>query len=157
MTGGTHMKWDKRQIWRIGVLLLLMVLAFVTLVRQRFPPDPLAKYRTTVKVPLPDEARQTAETALAHIAANEMDSLFGMMANQDGILFKGRYVTGIFAGGDFAPAKISCEVRKLEHSSIPHVMIRVHSEPRERDYWMTLLERDGKYLIGSISPAGDPL
>ena len=151
------MKWDKRQTWRIGGLLLLMMVALATLVRLWFPSDPLAKYRTTVKVPLPDQARKTAETALGHIAANEMESLFAMMANQDGILFKGRYVTGIFAGGDFSPAKISGEVRKLEYSSIPHVMIRVHSKPRERDYWITLLERDGKYLVGSISPAGDPL
>lgn len=151
------MKWDRRQIWRTCGVLLLMALALVTLIRLRFPPDPLAKYRTTVKIPLPDPARKTAETALAHIAANEMDALFKMMANQDGILFNGRYVTGIFAGGDFSPAKLCGEVRKLEHSSIPHLMIRVHSEPRERDYWITLLERDGKYLIGSISPAGDPL
>ena len=134
-----------------------MALALVTLIRLRFPPDPLAKYRTTVKIPLPDPARKTAETALAHIAANEMDALFKMMANQDGILFNGRYVTGIFAGGDFSPAKLCGEVRKLKHSSIPHMMIRVHSAPRERDYWITLLERDGNYLIGSISPAGDPL
>lgn len=151
------MKWSKRQIWRIGGALLLMLLAAGALLRLWFPPDPLAKFRTTVKIPLPDAARRTAETALAHIAADEMDELFGMMANQDGILFKGRYVTGIFAGGDFAPATISGEVRKLEHSSIPHLMIRVHSAPRARDYWITLLERNGKYLIGSISPAGDPL
>ena len=151
------MKWDKRRAWRIGVLLLLMLTALAVLIRLRFPPDPLAKYRKTVEVRLPEAARKTAETALAHIAANDMDALFGMMANQDGILFKGRYVDGIFSGNDFAPAKLSGEVRKLEHSSIPHLMIRVHSVPRDRDYWITLLERDGGYRIGSISPAGDPL
>ena len=151
------MKWDKRRIWRIGVLLLLMLAVLAVLIRLRFPPDPLAKYRKTVEVRLPEAARKTAETALAHITANDMDALFGMMANQDGILFKGRYVDGIFSGNDFAPARLSGETRRLEHSSIPHLMIRVHSVSRKRDYWITLLERDGRYLIGSISPAGDPL
>ena len=151
------MKWDKRRAWRIGGLLLMMLLALGVLLRLRFPPDPLAKFRKTVEVQLPETARRTAETALAHIAANDMDALFGMMANRDGILFKGRYVDGIFAGNDFVPARLSGEVRRLEHSSIPHLMIRVHSVPRKRDYWITLLERDGEYRIGSISPAGDPL
>ena len=151
------MKWDKRQTWRTGGLLLVLLLALGMLLRLRFPPDPLAKYRTTVRSPLPEAARHTAETALAYIAADEMDNLFRMMANQDGILFRGRYIAGIFAGNDFAPASISGEARKLEHSSVPHLMIRVHSEPRDRDYWITLLERDGGYRIGSISPAGTTL
>ena len=151
------MKWSKKLTWRVGILSLLMLLTLTAMLRLWVPTDPLAKFRKTTDAPIPDAARRTVETALAHIAADEMDELFKMMANQDGILFNGRYVTGLFSGDAFAPAKISGEARRLEHSSIPHLMIRVHSVPRKRYYWITLLERDGKYLIGSISPAGAPL
>ena len=109
------------------------------------------------RVPLPEEARRTAETALAHIAANRLDELFGMMANQDSTVFEGRYVSGILAGNDFAPATIGDEVRRLERSTVPHLIVRVHSVPRKRDYWLTLLNRNGKYLIGAISPVGKAL
>ena len=151
------MEWNKRSALKLVCALTLLLGALGVLIRLWFPPDPLAEFKTTVRVPLPDEARRTAETALAHIAANRMDELFGMMANQDSTVFEGRYVSGILAGNDFAPAKIGDEVRRLERSTVPHLIVRVHSVPRKRDYWLTLLNRDGKYLIGAISPVGKAL
>ena len=146
---------SRRRAVCLALLALLLLAAAYSLTRLLRPADRLAEYKRTVGTEIPAAARRTAELALERITKQQWDALFAPMANRDSTVFGGRYVSGIFAGGDFAPAQLTGEAKRLEHSSIAHLMLKVHSIPRNRDYWMTLLVRDGKYFIGSISPAGE--
>ncbi len=100
---------------------------------------------------VPEEARQVVQTALAHIAKNDMSALFRMMATRDSMKFEANYTAGIFAEKDFSPATILRATRQ-EKGTTGNLSVVVRSEPRKQEYQFTLLpNQTGELQIQSIT------
>lgn len=141
----------KRLIW---LVLVLLALGFVVY-KLYNPSDPLAELKRTETVALEPAARAEIDKALALIAERKYNDLYKMMRVKDSIAFQVNYTNGIFRAerGDFAPAKIVGEPRKLVHSSWENVFVMLHSEPRNENYWISLVKNNGQYVISEIIDA----
>ena len=83
---------------RIPVLLPVFLLLFTAGIRLWTPSDPLKELKEEEKTELPPDAEKTVRQVLNCIEKEDMKSLFKLMVYQDGDLFQGVYVKGLFAG-----------------------------------------------------------
>lgn len=138
----------------LGLVIALLALGFAAYKLYR-PSDPLAELKRTEPVTLGPAAKAEIDKALALIAEHKYGELYKMMRVKDSIAFQVNYTNGIFRDdrSEFAPAKITGEPRKLVHSSWENVFVLLHSEPRNENYWISLVKNNGRYVISEIIDA----
>lgn len=140
---------------RVFYLCAVMLLLLAALLHLLLAPDPLAEYKKTENVSLDPEMEKAVSGALAVIEAKDYKGLFGMMRVKDSQAFQINYTGGIFRkeAGDFTPVSIVGEPRCLVRSSFENIFIRLHSEPRKEDYYMSLVKIGDRFLVSEIIPA----
>lgn len=140
---------------RAFYLTLVMLFLGAVLLRMLFAPDPLAEYKKTEPVTLAPAAEKAIGTALKLIEAKDYKGLYKMMRVKDTQAFQINYTDGIFRkeAGDFTPASMVGEPRRLILSSFENVFVKLHSEPRNEDYFMSLVKTGDDFLISEIVPA----
>ena len=141
---------QKRLAALIAVALLLGAVAY----RLFHPKDPLADLKRMESVEFSAEARQTVEQALQHIADGKMDKLFAMLLVRDSQLFQVNFLQDVLdkALGAFTPATGVGSPRRLVVSSRENLLVRLHSEPRNEDYYLSLVHDQGAYRIAELVP-----
>ena len=147
-------RMDKAQKKRLVVSLVVLVILAVAAYKLYFPSDPLEELKRTETVQLVPLAQETIDEALKSIEENDMKKLSSMMRMKDSIAFKMNYTSGIFREGlaPFTPAKVVGEPKRLVHSSWDNMFVRLHSEPRNEDYWISLVRIGDSYMISEILP-----
>ena len=140
----------KRLMALLVTALVLSTVAF----RLFHPKDPLADLKRMEPVELSGEARQTVEQALKHIADGEMDQLFAMLLVRDAQLFQVNFLQDVLnkEQGAFTPAIVVGSPRRLVVSSHDNLLVRLHSEPRNEDYYLSLVYNQGAYRIAEMVP-----
>ncbi len=140
----------KRLMALLATALVLSTVAF----RLFHPKDPLADLKRMEPVELSGEARQTVEQALKHIADGEMDQLFAMLLVRDAQLFQVNFLQDVLnkEQGAFTPATVVGSPRRLVVSSHDNLLVRLHSEPRNEDYYLSLVDNQGAYRIAEMVP-----
>ncbi|MBR4611793.1 MAG: hypothetical protein IKO40_03665 [Kiritimatiellae bacterium] len=141
---------QKRLAALIAVALLLGAVAY----RLFHPKDPLADLKRMESVEFSSEARQTVEQALQHIADGKMDKLFAMLLVRDSQLFQVNFLQDVLDKelGAFTPATVVGSPRRLVVSSRENLLVRLHSEPRNEDYYLSLVHDQGAYRIAELVP-----
>ncbi len=147
-------RMDKAQKKRLVVSLVVLVILAIAAYRLYFPSDPLEELKRMENTQLIPLARETIDEALKSIEENDMKKLSSMMRMRDSIAFNMNYTNGIFRKelASFTPAKIVGEPKRLVHSSWDNMFVRLHSEPRNEDYWISLVRIGDSYLISEILP-----
>jgi len=147
-------RMDKAQKKRLVVSLVVLVILAVAAYKLYFPSDPLEELKRTETVQLVPLAQETIDEALKSIEENDMKKLASMMRMKDSIAFKMNYTSGIFRKelASFTPAKVVGEPKRLVHSSWDNMFVRLHSEPRNEDYWISLVRIGDSYMISEILP-----
>ena len=132
----------KRLMALLATALVLATVAF----RLFHPKDPLADLKRM--------ERQTVEQALKHIADGEMDQLFAMLLVRDAQLFQVNFLQDVLnkEQGAFTPAIVVGSPRRLVVSSHDNLLVRLHSEPRNEDYYLSLVYNQGAYRIAEMVP-----
>jgi len=140
----------KRLMALLATALLLAAVAY----RLFHPKDPLADLKRMEMVELSDEARQTVEEALQHIANDQPDQLFAMLLVRDAQLFQVNFLQDVLDKelGAFTPATVVGAPRRLAVSSRVNLLVRLHSEPRDEDYYLSLVHSQGAYRIAELVP-----
>ena len=140
----------KRLAALVAVALALMVFAYLLF----HPQDPLSDLKRMESIELSAEASQTIDQALGCISANDMGGLFGMLLVRDSQLFEVNFLQDVLAGehGAFTPARVVGAPRRLVVSSRDNLLVRLHSEPRGEDYYLSLVRNNGEYRIAELVP-----
>ena len=142
----------RRRVFYLGVIMILLLAALLSLI---FEPDPLAEYKKTETVGFTPETEKTVKEALSRIEAKDYKGLYGMMRVKDSTAFEVNYYPeGIFREemGDFAPVSFVGEPRRLVRSSFENVFIRLRSEPRNEEYYLSLVKIGDRFLVSEILP-----
>ena len=141
----------RRTFALLCALCVLCVIAY----RLYHPVDPLAELKRTEQTSLQPEAREVIAQALEAIKKEDMRALYRLMRVHDSTAFQVNYTDGIFAAsrGAFMPAGIVGDPKRLVHSSWENLFVRLHSEPRKEDYWISLVKCNGRYAVTEIVPA----
>lgn len=138
---------------------LLSILAIVSILAYRLfhPADPLAELRRTEAAVVAPEAQNIIDKALAFIREGNYgrNGLFSLMASRDFVMYQVDYTdeaTGLFSARQpsFTPFTVLPDARRKVHSSFPHVFVRLHSVPRQEDYWIAAVKFKHGYRIDSI-------
>ena len=140
----------KRLVWMLPLLLVLIAFSWY------LHSDPLAALKRTEETTLPPEAAQVIDTAMTRIGEHRYKELFSMMRVKDSTEFQANYYPdGIFRQElpEFAPARVEGVPKRLVVSSWENLCVRLHSEPRDEDYLMSLVRIDGRWRISEIIPA----
>ena len=139
---------------RLTALLATVLVLGPVAYRLFHPKDPLADLKRMEPVELSSEARQTVEQALQHIADGEMDQLFAMLLVRDVQLFQVNFLQDVLDKelGAFTPATVVGTPRRLVVSSHDNLLVRLHSEPRNEDYYLSLVHNQGSYRIAELVP-----
>lgn len=130
----------------IGIMLLLLLAVHLI-----FSGDSLDDYKKTTETPVAAEAEQLVQTAIKYIQNDDMKALFGLMYSNDYGLFVSNYERGLFAEKDFAPVKFTGRNRKVAKSTTENVLVEVHSEKRQKNYWISMVKRKGEWRVAGIS------
>ena len=140
----------KRLMALLATALVLAAVAY----RLFHPKDSLSDLKRMESVELSDEARQTVDQALRHIAEDEMDRLFAMLLVRDSQLFQVNFLQDVLDKdlGEFTPATVVGTPRRLAVSSHDNLLVRLHSEPRNEDYYLSLVYNQGAYRIAELVP-----
>lgn len=141
----------RRLIWMLPVLALMIALSWY------LHYDPLAKLKRTEETVLPPEAAEVIDRAIAGIGEHKYRELSRMMRVKDSTEFQTNYYPeGIFRKElpEFSPARVSGPPKRLVVSSWDNLCVRLHSEPRDEDYLMSLVRIGDRWLISEIIPAG---
>ena len=149
--------WQKIRLSVSGIALILLTVWAYFLYHPR---DPLAELKRTEVAEVKPEAQAVIDRALNFIEAKNFgrEGLFSVFATRDIVMYGVEYTdpqTGLFSPEkpDFAPVEVTEESRRLVHSSLEHVFVRLHSIPRQEDYWIVAVRLGGTYKIDSICKA----
>ena len=140
----------KRLVWMLPLMLLLIVFSWY------LHSDPLADLKRTEETAMPEEAAEVIGKALSDIGEHRYRELSRMMRTKDSTEFEANYYPdGIFRRElpEFAPARVEGPPKRLVVSSWENLCVRLHSEPRDEDYLMSLVRIDGRWRISEIIPA----
>ena len=147
-------RMDETQKKRLVISLIVLVILAIAAYRLYFPTDPLEELKRTENTQLVPLARETIDEALKSIEENDMKKLASMMRMKDSTAFSMNYTSGIFREelGPFTPTKVVGEPKRLVHSSWDNMFVRLHSEPRNEDYWISLVRIGDSYMVSEIIP-----
>ena len=133
------------------LLVILAVAACFVLYRAFNPKDELADLKEMAPADIPGEAEEVLKEAMASMETGDMDALYELMANPDGIAFQGRYADGLFADGGTGPLERIGEVKRLVKTSVPNVIVQLRDQ-QNRVYSISLIRKEETYKISGITP-----